>query len=66
MKNNIKELSNMLSELLNALGFSGMANDVLQENDITRLRKYAIVVVKNSPQAYKMTILNKLILLDLA
>jgi hypothetical protein len=42
-----------LSLLLTGLGFEAMAREVLTENDTDRLRKYAAIVVKNSPPATK-------------
>lgn len=47
-----------ISELLAALGFEAMARDVLNENDAERLSRYARIVIKNSPQAVRYTLVN--------
>lgn len=40
-----------MSEVLGALGFKTMAREVLTETDGERLRIYARVAVKNSPES---------------
>jgi hypothetical protein len=43
-------INTAMSEMLNALGFEAMAREVLAEDDVDRLRKYARVIIKNSPE----------------
>ena len=44
----IPEITSMLSELLSALGFGAMAEDVKSETDAERIRRYARVVAKHA------------------
>jgi Ni2+-binding GTPase involved in maturation of urease and hydrogenase len=52
-------IQDALSELLDALGFAAMAADVITETDQERLRKYARIIVKQSPQSHKLALANR-------
>jgi hypothetical protein len=39
-----------MAALLEALGFTAMAKDVLTETDPDRLRRYARIIIKQSPK----------------
>lgn len=54
-----------LSELLSALGFRKMAEDVLDEREESRLRRYAAVVLKNSPQEHRRGLYSRFAMLGL-
>lgn len=43
-------IQDALSELLAALGFEAMAREVKTEEDLERLRRYARIIVKQSPE----------------
>lgn len=54
-----------LSELLGALGFEQMARDVMGETDRDRLSRYARIVVKNAPEAQRMALHSRFVMLRL-
>ena len=51
-------IQDAMSELLGSLGFDAMARDVRTEQDVERLRQYARIIVKQSPQEHKMRLAN--------
>jgi hypothetical protein len=59
------DVRSAISTLLDAEGFTRMAQDVLAETDKTRLMKYVSVVVKNAPQDKRLKIANRFRLLGL-
>ena len=54
-----------LSELLLALGFKQMAQDVLTETDAERIRRYVKVIIKTSPEAQRWALIKNFRLLNL-
>jgi hypothetical protein len=53
----MNDITTAMSELLKALGFEAMAKEVIGETDGERLRRYARVIIRNSPQANKARLL---------
>ena len=57
MTTNTADITTGMSQLLKALGFDAMAENVIGETDGERLGKYARVIIRNSPQANKARLL---------
>jgi len=51
-------IQDALSELLAALGFDAMAREVKTEEDLQRLRYYARIIVKQSPEYRRSQLAN--------
>lgn len=54
-----------LSALLDSLGFSAMARDVLVESDRTTLARYARIVLRNSPEDKRRALHSRFVALRL-
>lgn len=52
-------IQDAMSELLGAMGFEAMAREVKTEQELDRLRKYAAIIVKQSPANVRMEIANR-------
>ena len=52
-------IQDAMSELLGAMGFERMAQDVRTESDLDTLRKYARLIVNKSPESMRLTLANK-------
>jgi hypothetical protein len=51
-------IQDAMSEMLNALGFERMAQEVRTEDDLSRLRQYARIIVKQSPSTTRDKVAN--------
>lgn len=51
-------IQDAMSALLSALGFDAMARDVKTEEDLERLRHYARIIVKQSPELQRPAVAN--------
>lgn len=56
---NSPTIQDAMSELLDAMGFETMAHEVKTEQDLERLRRYARIIVKQSPPAMQIQIANR-------
>lgn len=61
----ISDLQEVLHALLDAQGFAAMAKGAKDEQDMGRLRRYAQVVVKNTPERLRGDVYRRLALLGL-
>ena len=51
-------IQDAMSELLDAMGFERMAQEVKAEEELDRLRQYARIIVKQSPESKRSQVAN--------
>lgn len=65
MQMDTKQVAAMLKEFLTAFGFDAMAAECGEERDVQMLKRYARIVLKQTPEATRRNVFNRFALLGL-